>query len=170
MIQRVLIPTDFTVNSLRIVLEYLENSNHQQVELVLTCGYNLGESIGMLLGFTVDDYLAEMQNEDFLKGCEMIKSRFKDRVVEMYGDLMISRNKRYVHNYLKGGQFAQIVLPNIFEFNYTTNCFDIVELMKTSQLSGMPEIISVSMSDEKLQAQDTLDSFFFRKKWRFTYE
>jgi len=170
MIQRVLIPTDFTVNSLRIVLEYLENSGNLQVELVLTCGYNLGESISFLLGFTLDDHLAEMQNEDFLKGCEMIKSRFKDKVVEMYADFMISKNKRYVRNYLKGRQFAHIVVPDTFEFKYTKNSFDVVELLKTAALPNMPAITSVSMGEENLQAQDTLDGFFFRKKWRFTYE
>src|SRR5690606_14477286 len=105
MIQRVLIPTDFTVNSLRIALEYLESSKNEHVELVLTGGYNLGESISMLLGFTLDDHLAELQDEDFLKACEMIKSRFKNKVVEIYADFMISKNKRYVSNYLKGRQF-----------------------------------------------------------------
>lgn len=170
MIQRVLIPTDFTVNSLRIVLEYLENSGDQKVELVLTCGYNLGESISFLLGFTLDDHLAEMQNEDFLKGCEMIKSRFKDKVVEMYADFMISKSKRYIRNYLKGGQFARIVLPDTFEFTFKENCFDVVELLKTVTLPNMPIITSVCMGEEGLQVQDTLDGFFFRKKWRLTYE
>ncbi|NGM66919.1 hypothetical protein [Sphingobacterium sp. SGR-19] len=170
MIQRVLIPTDFTVNSLRIVLEYLESSDHQQVELVLACGYNLGESIGMLLGFTLDDHLAEMQKEDFLKGCEIIRSRFEDKIVEMYSDLMISKNKRYVRNYLKGRQLTQIVLPDAFEFKYLGNCFDIVELMNTMEPANVPKIVTVNMGEEKLQAQDTLDSFFFRKEWRFNYE
>ncbi|TYR32257.1 hypothetical protein FXV77_19865 [Sphingobacterium phlebotomi] len=170
MIQRVLIPTDFTVNSLRIVLEYLENSGNQQVELVLTCGYNLGESISFLLGFTLDDHLAEMQNGDFLKGCEIIKSRFKDKVVEMYADFMISKNRRYVRNYLKGCQIAHIVVPDTFEFQHTKNSFDVVELLKTTVLPNMPAITPVCMGEDGLQTQDTLDGFFFRKKWRFTYE
>ncbi|MBD1432767.1 hypothetical protein H8B06_08030 [Sphingobacterium sp. DN00404] len=170
MIQRVLIPTDFTVNSLRIALEYLENSDNEQVELVLAGGYNLGESISMLLGFTLDDHLAEVQDEDFLKACEMIKSRFKNKVVEMYADFMISKNKRYVSNYLKGRQFARIVLPDAFEFKHTKNSFDIVDMFNNIQLSNMPEVITVSMGEAKLKGQDTLDGFFFRKKWRLSYE
>lgn len=170
MIKRVLIPTDFTVNSLRIVLEYLENSDDQQVELVLTSGYNLGDSISILLGFSIDDHLGELQHEDFLKGCEMIKSRFKDKVVEMYADFMISKNKRYVHNYLTGRKFSQIVMPDNFNFQQRKNCFDIVELLSQLELPAMPEIKTVSMGEGDLQEHDTLDGFFFRKNWRLSYE
>ncbi|PRD47944.1 hypothetical protein [Sphingobacterium haloxyli] len=169
MIQRVLVPTDFTVNSLRIVLEYLENNNDEQVELVLVYGYKLGESISMLLGFTLDDHLAEMQNDDFLKGCEIIKSRFKDKVVEMYADCMISKNTRYVRNYLKGRQFTQIVLPDAFEFQNVEHTFDVVELLRTQPLP-LPQVIPVAMGEDEMSRHDTLDSFFFRKKWRFSYE
>ncbi|PRD54508.1 hypothetical protein [Sphingobacterium gobiense] len=169
MIQRVLVPTDFTVNSLRIVLEYLENNKDEQVELVLVGGYKLSESISMLLGFTLDDHLAELQHDDFLKGCEIIKSRFKDKVVEMYADSMISKNKRYIRNYLKGRKFTQVVLPDAFEFQEVENSFDVAALLRSQPLA-LPQVIPVVMGEDERSRHDTLDSFFFRKKWRFSYE
>jgi len=170
MLQRILIPTDFTVNSLRIALEYLESSDDKPVELVLVSGYKLGNSISMLLGFTLDDQLDELQDEDFIKGCEMIKSRFKDKVVEIYADFMVSKNRRYVQNYLKGRQYTRVVLPDVFEFRHTKNSFDIIELLNAVQPSNMPDIFEVSMGESELQEHDTLDGFFFRKNWRLSYE
>ena len=170
MIQRVLVPTDFSVKSLRIVLEYLENSGDDQMELVFTCGYRIEDSISSLLGFTLDDHLADMQSDDFLKGCEMIKSRFKHQIVEMYSDLIISKNKRYIRNYLKGRKITHIVIPNAFEFEYTRSSFDIIEVLKTTELNNLPVVTAVCISDNSLSGQDALDSFFFRKKWRFIYE
>lgn len=138
--------------------------------MVLVSGYKLDSSIGMLLGFSTADHIADLQDEDFLKGCEMIKSRFKDKVVEIYGDCMVSKNSRYVRNYIKGAKFSQIVLPEAFEFTHTPNSFDVVEVLQTLPFSGVPEVVTVQMQDANLQEHDGLDSFFFRKNWRFSYE
>jgi hypothetical protein len=171
-IQRVLVPTDFTVDSLRIALEYLENNgDNQRVELVLVCGYDLGDSITVLLGFTKDDHLARLQGEDFVKGCEMIKSRFKQTVVEMYADLLISKNARYVRNYLKGNRITQVVLPETYGFRFfNRHCFDILNVLKAVGLEALPEVVSLPVVGNETDNIDTMDSIFFRKGWKVSYE
>ncbi|MFD1768290.1 hypothetical protein [Sphingobacterium suaedae] len=170
-IQRVLIPTDFTVNSLRIALAYLEDNGEQPVELVFVCGYNLGDSITSLLGFTKDDQLNRLQGEDFVKGCQMIKSRFEHKVVELYSDLFISKNPRYLRNCIKGGKVTHVVLPENFMFRFSNKqCFDVAKLLKTMKGEGRVTMVGIGVGSVDLESADTMDGIFFRKDWRISYE
>ncbi|WP_037495266.1 hypothetical protein [Sphingobacterium deserti] len=170
-IARVLVPTDFSVDSLRIVLDYLETTPDQKVELVLACGYDIGDSITSLLGITKEDHLMKLENEDFIKGCEMIKSRFKSRIVEMYSDLLISRNGRYLRNYFKGSRVTHIVVPEGYTFSPTERgVFDITEILKKNVAEVGPELITILLREHIAEGIDSMDSIFFRKDWGVSYE
>lgn len=170
-IARVLVPTDFTVDSLRIVLDYMEENVGQQVELVLACGYDLGDSITSLLGFTKEDHLIKLENEDFIKGCEMIKSRFTNDIVEMYSDLIISKNLRYLRNYVKGSRITHVVLPDSFEFACSARgVFDVAEVLKCHMDAISATVVPVVLQRSVADGIDTMDSIFFRKDWRVSYE
>jgi len=169
-IQRVLIPTDFSVDSLRIALEYLERTSDKQVELVLTGGYYMDDSITGLLGFTKEYYLDEIQNEDFIKGCGLIKSRFGSRIVEIYTDLFLSKNSRYVKNYIKGARITQIVHSEGYNFQFPNrNFFDVSDLLNRSN-NEIISRINVIINDNLAENIDALDGIFFRKDWRVGYE
>ncbi|GHE23531.1 hypothetical protein [Sphingobacterium griseoflavum] len=167
----VLIPTDFSVYSLRIVLDFMEKRTDRKVELVLACGYDIGDSITSLLGITKEDHLARLESADFIKGCEMIRSRFKNNLVGMYCDLLISRNSRYLRNYFKGSRVTHIVLPEGYTFaSKERNVFDITELLKEHVYHIGVATIPVSLEKQVVEGIDSMDSFFFRKDWRVSYE
>lgn len=170
-IARVLVPTDFTVDSLRTVLDYLENHADQRVELVLACGYDIGDSITGLLGFTKEDHLVKLENEDFIKGCEMIKSRFKPNVIELYSDLIISKNVRYLRNYFKGNAITHVALPVSFQFSPATrSAFDIATILKDNMKAINATIVPVEVQIGHEAGIDQMDSMFFRNDWRMSYE
>lgn len=170
-IARVLVPTDFSVDSLRIVLNFMEKNADQKVELVLACGYDVGDSITSLLGITKEDHLSRLESEDFIKGCEMIKSRFKSNLVEMYSDLIISRNGRYLRNYFKGGRVTHIVLPEGYLFaSKESSVFDLTEVLRKNVESISAIIVPVKLEDQLLEGIDSMDSIFFRRDWRLSYE
>ncbi len=170
-IARILVPTDFSVDSLRIVLDFMEKNADQKVELVLACGYDIGDSITSLLGITKEDHLTRLESEDFIKGCEMIKSRFKNSLVEMYSDLIISRNARYLRNYFKGGRVTHVVLPDSYTFSSKEpSVFDLTELLRKNAESIAATIIPIRLEGQVVEGMDSMDSIFFRKDWRVSYE
>lgn len=170
-IARVLVPTDFSVDSLRIVLDYMEATPDQKVELVLACGYDIGDSITSLLGITKEDHLLKLENEDFIKGCEMIKSRFKSRITEMYSDLLISRNGRYLRNYFKGSRVTHIVVPEGYTFApKDRGVFDITDILKKNAAEVGPVMVPVVLREQIAKGIDNMDSIFFRKEWGVSYE
>ncbi len=171
-IKRVLIPTDFSVGSLRIVLEFLEQSNPEEpLELVLAGGLHLGDSITTLLGFSKEDYLSELQNEDFIKGCEIIRSRFEDHVVELYSDVLSSKNSRYLQNYMKGHQIQELIYLEQYRFELPhKNSFDLNAVLKALDNKLYPKPQRLCMPMLKSTHIDSMDSIFFRKDWNLSYE
>lgn len=170
-VARVLVPTDFSVDSLRTVLDYLENHLDQRVEIVLACGYDIGDSITGILGFIKEDHLVKLENDDFIKGCEMIKSRFKRNIVELYADLLISKNVRYLRNYLKGNRITHLVLPKSFSFSCVErSAFNLDRVLREHADALSAKVVSVGVQIGHTQGIDTLDSMFFRKDWRMSYE
>ncbi|WP_437921962.1 hypothetical protein [Sphingobacterium sp. LRF_L2] len=170
-IARILVPTDFTVKSLRIVLDFLEKDDNNKVEIVLACGYDIGDSITGLLGFTKDDHLSKLESDDFIKGCEMIKASFKTKVVEMYADLVISKNTRYLQNFFKGNRITHVVLPEDYRFHASVRaCFDITMLLKKNAVQTGIKVIPLRCDGETAESIDSMDSIFFRKDWRVSYE
>lgn len=169
-IQRVLIPTDFTIDSLRSALQYLEGMEGDKIEIVLAGGYKMDSSITGLLGFSKEFYLDIVQTEDFIKGCSMIRSRFENKVSEIYADLILSRNIRYLRNYLNGAGITKIVIAEGYDFQSSIkNSFNISELLK-EHVPGNIQVVSLKSDKRALQDIDALDGIFFRKDWRLGYE
>lgn len=169
--RRILIPTDFSLTSLQVVLAYLEQTDEQQVEIVLTCGVDLGNSITALLSFDKDYYLDKMQGEDFIKGCEVIRSRYKNKLVEIYSDLMISRNSRYIINYLKGNQITDLILSEQYHYSPKGNhVFDLHGRLSDLQKQVGSLVSRLAIPQANKEEQDNLEAIFFRTEIKLGYE
>jgi len=138
--------------------------------LVFAGGYEMDASITGLLGFTKEYYLDEIQNEDFIKGCGLIKSRFGARIVEIYTDLLLSKNKHYVKNYIKGAKITQIVLCDGYDFQFPNKSFfDVSDILERSS-NEIISLVNIVINNNLVDNIDALDSFFFGKDWRVRYE
>jgi len=173
-LKRVLIPTDFSVNSLRIVLEFLENHTAEEqleLELVLVYGLQLSDSITSLLAFNKEDCLADLQSEDFIKGCEIIRTRYKDKLTELYADVLTSKNPRYLQNYIKGHRIQQVIILEGLSFSPTArHNFDVNLTLKGMEKQLAVPLLHLQVPEEMGTQRDLMDGIFFRKKWRLSYE
>lgn len=165
--KRILVPTDFTIKSLRIVIDYLSDTTDENIELILVHGRKASDSITELLGFSNDYYIEKAYHEDFLTACQIIKHRFENKITEIYSDMISSKNDNYIRNYLKGNRIDMAVLPTDFSFsNVFPMSFSVAEpLQKNCHKLGIPimQPTTAYLSTEKESSLDSMDSIFFRK-------
>lgn len=169
--KRILIPTDFSVNSLGIVIDFLERKTDCTVELVLAYGQKCTSSITELLGFTKEDNIDSMQSEEFIKSCQMIKTRFGDRIAEVYTDIITSDHPNYIANYMKGGKIDEIVLTENYEFEASdSKSFNLVALFKKYEDRLRPKLIYCDTENKSISERDKIEGLFFRKALNVTFQ
>lgn len=167
--KRVLIQTDFTVNSLNIIVDLLDRYADQCFEIILIHGLHSDNSITELLGFHVEDQLEVLQTEEFIKACQLMRSKYGERIKEMFADILTSQTNNYFRNYCKGNQIEHIVIAKNFQFEKVTpKSFDLLETFSKNSSIGLSAVY-VDTTLETANIIDKLDSLFFRRNWNVTF-
>jgi len=128
---RILIPSDFTVDSLYFVRQSIESSSAEEVDVILVYGNKSSTSASELIGIGVEDQLDQLQSDAFLKACERICQRFKNRKLTIYADIIRTDNASYLHHYLRGAGVNEIKIPANYSYqNKTRNFFDVGKALR----------------------------------------
>ncbi|TJZ53203.1 hypothetical protein FAZ15_17760 [Sphingobacterium olei] len=167
--KRVLIQTDFTVNSLNIVVDLLDRYPDQCFEIILVHGLQSDNSITELLGFHAEDHLEELQTEEFIKACQLMRSKYGDRINEMYADIITSQTNNYFRNYCKGSRVDHLVIAEDYRFESATpRSFDLLEIFNKNSNVGLSAVYLATRL-ENVPVIDKLDGLFFRRNWHVTF-
>ncbi|MBK7884605.1 MAG: hypothetical protein IPJ81_13105 [Chitinophagaceae bacterium] len=129
--KKILIPTDFTVKSLILVRETIEQATEEKIQIVLVHGIQPPSSITELLFFSKSKLINSLQTEEFINACKLIKSKYQSRISSMYVDIIMGNNRSYFHNYLTGNQIDEIYFPLNYKMAVKHPLsFDIIHLLK----------------------------------------
>lgn len=105
----ILIPTDFTVNSLNVVKSILANKETSNTyDVILLHGVSLNDSIRDLLFFSKAEQIDSLTNVEFEEACEVIKNKFDSQINSLRIDLFTGHNKSAFSNYLEGNKVSHI--------------------------------------------------------------
>jgi hypothetical protein len=108
---KILIPTDFSVVSLNLVKEAVEQSHEQKLDIILVYGAYLSSSISELLFFSKPRLLKELQSQEFTAACSLLKNKYQSKVRNISTDLLLSNNSSYVNQYLEQEQIGEVHIP-----------------------------------------------------------
>ena len=167
---RVLIPSDFTIDSLFFVIHSIEQSTAEALDIILVYGNKSSTSISELLGITLDDQLSNLQSEDFLKACQMICHRYENRKLNIYTDIIGSDNLNYLQHYLRGARIDEVKVPTDYEFERRTwHFFDVGQAFLHLSKSKQKNVSIVARPGTNRTGGNVLADLFFNKKWDVNY-
>lgn len=112
---RILIPTDFTIASLNLVKEAVEQSTGPRLDIILVYGVHLSSSISDMLFFSKGKAISELQSPEFISACSLIKNKYQSKIGSIYPDLFIANNTGYIKQYLKHEKIDLVYIPAYYK-------------------------------------------------------
>ncbi len=108
MIQKVLIPTDFTIESLNPV-KYLLNSYPPETvfDIVLFFGFRLPDSTIELMYFSKSRLIYDVTNLEFEEACVHIKKNYAGQIHALKLDIFTGANNAAFQNYLEANHIEK---------------------------------------------------------------
>ncbi len=130
-IKKVLVPTDFTVKSLNLVVDIIEQSKEEKLEIVLLHGVDISSSIPEILFFSKAKLLRSLQTPEFVDSCNLIKNKFQSRIVAMYADIITGDTRAYFNNYIEANEIDEIYIPVSYKMEFRNKqSFDVCSLLR----------------------------------------
>ena len=160
----ILIPTDFTVQSLSVIRNAMTFLGDTGVSVLLVHGIFLPDSIPDLLFFSKTKLIQSLETDEFVWSCGLLRNRFQTKIDSLEVDIFTGINVAAFNNYLEANRIHEAFIPENYRFlPRNKRSFDIIPFIQKSSLS-----ITRVPSDE-LQVQEDVDTqietLFFNKNY-----
>ncbi|WP_312333754.1 hypothetical protein [Sphingobacterium sp.] len=138
---RILIPSDFTLESLDFVSQSIDESTADQIDIILVYGNRNSTSASELLGIGLEDQLDVLQSASFLKACSTMYQRYQTRKLSIFADILGTDNGHYLQHYLKGQSVDEIIIPSGYNYKKKTrNFFNVADALRNVQHQIRPTV------------------------------
>ncbi|HPM31902.1 MAG TPA: universal stress protein [Chryseolinea sp.] len=139
----ILIPTDFSIESLNLLKKAMQKYETSQFHVIFLHCLHSTDSIMDLL-FSADEKLIEsIVTHDFKEACKILKNKYGERIVTDRIEVFSGITQSAFQNFLEGNAIDEIFVPSEYTFKRTSKrSFDPVPFIRRSGL----DITEVSWS------------------------
>lgn len=143
--KNILIPTDFTPQSMTMLENYLETVGTKNINLVFFTAFTLPDSEQDIIGSDAKPHL-QVLNEPFRKACRKLKSRFEGTIATIQYKYLYGNSRKVFAIFLQHNKIDLIFCPQQhFEFP-NKKCINPLPLVKTAKVPVIYELYRVSRS------------------------
>ena len=130
----ILIPTDFTIESLKMVKSLLSNSDKEiKYDLIFLHGIYLSDSIIDSYFFSKRKLLQTLTNNPFEEACEILKNKFASQIHSLKKDIFTGITRGAFENYLEANNVTEAYIPSNYEFvKVHEDSFDLIHYVRHS--------------------------------------
>lgn len=132
----ILVPTDFSIESLHVVKSLLSKAHEDEVfDIILLNGVHLSDSITELLFFSRTSLIQSMSNRHFDEACMVIKNKFSSQINSMRKDIFTGTTQAAFNNYVEANKIDMAYISTNYELQMTSKkSFDVLPYIKKSAL------------------------------------
>lgn len=112
----ILVPTDFTVESLMAVKKILHENTGEPVKIILFHCVVLTDSITDLLTFSKSRLLKSLTRQTFDEACEIIRNKFSQSLHGLYVDVFTGGTVPAFHRFVEANQATGIAVMDNFAY------------------------------------------------------
>lgn len=130
----VVIPTDFSVESLNVLKTLLNEGDHlYQYDIILLHGLRLSDSITDLMFMSRTKLINELSNPAFEEACTVIRNKFGSLINSIRKDIFTGMTQSAFDNYLEANQVHDIYVSAHNTYQLTSRrSFDILPFVYQS--------------------------------------
>ncbi|MBK1438578.1 hypothetical protein JHJ32_01135 [Parapedobacter sp. ISTM3] len=160
--KNVLIPTDFTIESLNVVKSVLNDRPYEcRYNIILLHGVQMSDSITDLLFYSKAKMLESLSNRHFDEACGVIRNKYASGINSMRVDLFNGSSQAAFDGYLLGNRIDEIYVPG--RYRLRTSNKKSVNVLPYIRKCGKP-VISVDWNMEVvLPEKGSLAEIFYNE-------
>ena len=145
--KNILIPTDFTIRSLKLITAAINHFKEHQLQIHLIHALEPDDSISGLLFMNKRLNVHSLYDDTFLQSCEMIKNRYASTLVRINIEFYFGSSNSYKNNYMNERKIDAVILPIDYQFENcsTTNSVSPIKLWKNVNVP----VVHVTMPEYK---------------------
>jgi len=157
----IVIPTDFTVQSLNVLKAVLnQNGPAKQYDVILLHGFNQSDSIRDLLFFSKSQQIATLMNTEFEEAYEVIRNKFDSQIRSLKIDLFTGYNLSAFNTYLEAKGVKRIFTSERKPEFAHKNSFDLSRFISKSRIK--PTIVE-SVSNDSVPERGKIAEVFMNQ-------
>lgn len=146
----IMLPTDFSVESLNTLKLALGRNEGKKVHVLLVYGEHASDSITELMFYKPVNTIRTLRNEDFDEALSVLKNRYESTIASLNIKVINHASVAVLHNFVEANGISEIFLPRHYQFELPKNGFDLTPLVKKSKLpyQELEWDTSFSLSDQ----------------------
>ncbi len=158
--KKILVPNDFSVKPLILLKKIMESNPEENYHIILLHGIYPPDGISDLLFYSKTRVIKEMENEEFVKSCNLFKSKFRSRITAMYAEVITYTRKDALNSFLEISGIDEIYLPGGLEFSFKgENTFNIIPLLKQASVP-VKYVAFENQNEEEAKTSSEFSSLF----------
>lgn len=130
----ILIPTDFSIESLIPVKQAALLSNYNDIEIVLMFCDLLPGSISDLLFYTPAKVIGQYSNKEFEEACSIIMNKYASKISSMRTEIFHGTSDAAFENFISGNKIDEVIFPKNYVLKEHRNGFNPLPYIKNSYL------------------------------------
>jgi len=130
----ILIPTDFTVESLMLVKQALAQNQNYNLSIILLYSCFLTDSISDLLSYSPEKIIRENISKNFNEALSIISNKFSEQISDIYIEVFHGFSVSYLENFIKKHKIDHTYIPKSYKLKETDNSYDIVPFILKSKI------------------------------------
>lgn len=131
----IVIPTDFTFQSLNVLKTVLsKNEENISFNIILLHGISLSDSIRDLLFFSKSKLMNTLSNKEFDEACEVIRNKYASQINSFKLDLFTGYTQSSFNNYIEAKEVDEVYISNIALEKPHKKSFDLMPYIQKSKV------------------------------------
>lgn len=138
--KNVLVPTDFSIESLNVVKSFLGAEQGEcAYNILLVHGVRLSDSITDMLFFSRMSLIEALRPQSFEEACRVIKNKYASQVTAIRSDIFTGTTQAAFNNYLQGNRIQEIYVPSTYTLTLKDQrSFDIMPFITNCKRNIIP--------------------------------
>jgi len=120
----ILIPTDFSIESLKFLIDAVRSVETGSINVVFLHCEHISDSIFDLLFFSKKERINTLITPAFQDACKIIRNRFGSRINSARVEIFNGFTQASFENFLKGNNIDEIIVPENYTLQLKKTSFD----------------------------------------------
>lgn len=130
----IMLPTDFSIESLNTLRLAADQYKGQKIHVVLVYAETPSDSITDLLFYRPVNTIKALKSKSFEEALSVVRNRYESTIASLSFKIFNGTNTNALLNFVEANQIDDIILPTNYNFQFPKNGFDMTPMIKKSKL------------------------------------